>query len=230
MLSSIKKDIRFIINFPAMKIADFLVIADIHLGITREIYEAGVRLPSQVENLSDRINYLLKKTKTKNLIIIGDLRHRIPIPSFQEENEVPEFIRKINAYQIILVKGNHDGNIESLLNDTNVIVKPWYEISDYIFLHGHTKLPETSAKKIVIAHNHPGIKFKDKLGNSYVEPVWIKGFYDGRELIIMPCFNELAGTFPVNEKKEFHGPVAKKIELPRAYLIDGIELGLLESL
>ncbi|MFC2143504.1 metallophosphoesterase [Candidatus Aenigmatarchaeota archaeon] len=228
----------FITNEPALVINDSLIISDLHLGITRELRFSGVHIPSQVTPLAKKINSLKKKTNTKRLVILGDVRHNIPTVSWQEFNEIPEFFRKIDFKEIVVTKGNHDGNIESLVDDffdKNIKIKKSTTIGDYYLTHGH-RIPTTKKKKIIIGHNHPKIMFRDDLGSVYFERVWVISS-GKRETIIMPSFNELSGSMVINDSslsdrvhKTFMGPIAKNIKNPRIFLLDGTDLGHLNDL
>ena len=218
-----------------MFLKDYLVIADLHIGISREIYLSGISLPSQIERLSKKLNRLKKETKTKKLIVVGDFKHNIPNISYTERKEVPEILEKLKFKEIIIVKGNHDGRIESLIpkiKGKSIKVKKSFTVGDYIFTHGHRKI-KTTKNNIVVGHNHPGIKFKDRFGATYMEPAWILGKVrhnkKERNLTIIPAFNELSGKFAANEEK-FMGPIAKTIRQPKAILLDGTDLGQIKDM
>lgn len=223
----------FVAGKPAMKLGTLLVITDLHIGITRDIAEKGIRIPSQVRKMASRINGLGKITGTSVLLILGDVKHKIPAISWQEQREIPEFFSLLGFRKIIVVKGNHDGRIEQLVPE-NVAVAKAYTHGDFAFTHGHRRI-KTSRKTIVMGHNQPHVKFRDELGASYVEPVWVKGplkgGYNGKKLIIVPAFNELAGAALVN-KDEFLGPIARCIDTGKAhcYLLDGTDLGTIKDL
>ncbi|MBI5347116.1 MAG: metallophosphoesterase [Candidatus Aenigmarchaeota archaeon] len=228
----------FIKNEPAMKIRDCLVIADLHLGITRELWEYGFSMPSQVESLAKRINDLLAKTGAKCLIILGDVKHKVPGVSFQEMREIPEFLSLINA-KTTIIKGNHDTFLEKI---ADVKIKKSLVIENCFLTHGHKNV-KTNKKIIVIGHNHPQIKFKDKMGATYVQPVWVHGRselttegrrfgYGKKKIIIMPAFNELAGGHAINEDFSVMGPIARKMDIKnaKAFLLDGTDIGRIKDL
>src|SRR3989338_1783305 len=130
----------FLTNYPAMVIKGYLVIADIHIGITKELKDAGVLLPSQVEKLAKQINALKRVAKAKKLIILGDFKHDIPRISWQERVEIPKLLSLLKFQRIVITKGNHDGNIEKLIDDKRVKIKKAYTLGDYIFTHGHRRI------------------------------------------------------------------------------------------
>ncbi len=223
--------IMFLTNHPSMVVKGHLVIADVHIGITKGIKEAGILLPSQVERLAKRINALKCTAKAKKLIILGDFKHEIPKISWQERIEIPKLLSLLKFESIIITKGNHDGNIEKIIHDKRVKIKKSFTVGDYIFTHGHRKI-KTKKKTIVIGHNHPHVKFIDDIGTTYVQPCWVIGKTRRHKVIMVPAFNELCGATIVNGKDDFLGPIAKNMdrENARVYLLDGTYLGRVRNL
>lgn len=219
----------FVINHPAMKIGKYLVIADLHIGITSDIYKSGIRLPKQAAKIAERINKLKKATKTSKLVIIGDIKHNIPSILAQEKKEIVEFLSLVDFNEIIMIKGNHDGRLEEIIDKKYKIQKSM-QIGKYFLTHGHTKI-KTNHRKIVMAHNHPGVMFRDKMNAHYIEPVWVIEKSKKHEIIIMPAFNELCGSTLVNRDKLI-GPVAKRLKKTRMhlYLLDGTDIGFASDL
>lgn len=232
----------FVANEPAMVIGDCLVVADMHIGLGKEAYEAGIAIPSQSERFAKKLNRLKKETKTKRLVVLGDMKHKVSGLSFHERREIEKFLSAADFEKTIIVKGNHDGHIEKAIPSrmkNRVSVKKSFAVGDYMLTHGHRKV-KTGKKNIVIGHNHPKVKFVDDLGATYIEPVWVRGrLKNGKRLVIMPSFNELSGAMIVNDKRSsdkdhrtFMGPIAKDIikESARIYLLDGTYLGHLKDL
>ena len=220
----------FVKNEAAIKVGKYLVVADVHIGITKDLWQSGVSLPSQVKVMANRLNKLKKLTKTTHLIILGDLKHKITGISVQEKKEVPEFLRMLKFRKIILIKGNHDGFVEKLTkNIKKVSVKKSFAVGNYIFTHGHRNVT-TKKKIIIVGHNHLCVKFQDDVGAIYNEPVWVRGKAGGRKIIIMPAFNELCGYYAANRGK-FNGPIASKLKgNAHVYLLDGTHIGRIRDL
>ncbi|MEM7826618.1 MAG: metallophosphoesterase [Candidatus Aenigmatarchaeota archaeon] len=216
----------FIRNYAAMIIDRFLIISDLHLGITKEFQKSGIFIPSQAKPMSDRINRLKRMTKTKELIILGDVKHNIPGVSGQEFGEIPEFFSKLKFNKITIIKGNHDGNIEKMI-PKGIKVRKYVKIGKYFLTHGHMKMEN---EKMIIGHSHPFIRIKDNLGAVYFEPVWLH-YLDRKEIIIMPAFNELCGATIINQD-DLLGPIAKNLEKNKihVYLLDGTYLGIAKEL
>lgn len=225
----------FVKNYPAMKIGQYLVVADMHIGISKDIYDSGIVVPKQSRKLADRINKLKRITRTKKLLLLGDVKHKVHGFSIMEKAELERFFEMIDYMEIVVVKGNHDGDIEKMLPaGRNIKVRKFFTIDEYFFTHGHRNI-KTSKKLVVIGHNQPHVKFRDEMGAVYVEPVWIRGILKkelkGKTLIIMPAFNELCGATVINRDRML-GPVAKQLNKRKThvYLLDGTDLGLLSEI
>jgi len=223
----------FVVNYPAMVIKKTLIIADLHLGITSDLYKSGFSLPNQAVKMAEKLNKLKKITKTQELVILGDIKHKVSGTTRYEEREISEFLQKLKFKEIILIKGNHDGFLEKYIPKNmkkKTKIKKTHNLGNYHLSHGH-RIVKTN-KTLVIGHNQPHIKFRDDVGSYYIEPVWIKGITkDKKKVIIVPAFNELCGATIMNQD-EFLGPIAKKLVRSRthAYLLDGTDLGTLKNL
>lgn len=228
---------RFLKNYPALKIEKYLVVADLHLGITKDIYHQGILMPRQADKLAKSINKLKKITKTKKLILLGDVKHKVHGFSITEKAELERFFSLLYFTDLIIIKGNHDGDIEKMIPEEmrgNIKVKKSFSVGSCYLTHGHRNA-KTSKNIIVIGHNQPHVKFRDDMGAIYVEPVWVIGKLrrklKGKRLIIMPAFNDLCGATIVN-KDELLGPIARQVDRTRthAYLLDGTDIGSLTNL
>jgi len=230
-----------------------LVVADLHLGLESELASKGVSLPSQISKVKERLAALIKRQKPDRLIFLGDVKHNVPIASWQEWRELPSFFGELaKLVRVEVIRGNHDGGLEGMappevkLHEARGIVLG--KRKRVGLMHGHTwPSPELlNTKLLVTAHNHPAIEFRDELGGRMVEPIWLRakvdrskfpkklrGQIDGElpELLVMPAFSELVGGAAVNRgiPKELIGPIFKagavKLDKAEAYLLDGTFLG-----
>ncbi len=241
-----------LLNEPALVVENTvrtLVIADIHLGIEWDLYYSGISIPSQVEKRKKRICGYIKKVKPDRIVLLGDIKHNVPRTSWQEKQEVPEFLGSLASFAPVdIAPGNHDGDIEYLIPE-NVTIHDMrgFVLDDAGYFHGHT-WPDAellSVSYVIMSHNHPAIRLTDSLGHALSEPVWIRTHFIEKamrehygdiewmnpEVIIMPAFNELCGGIPFNEsvREELLGPVfanhAIELEKARAFLLDGTDLG-----
>ncbi|HID60386.1 MAG TPA: metallophosphoesterase [Hadesarchaea archaeon] len=235
-----------------------LVVADLHLGIESELAAKGIALPSQIPNVKTKLIELVKKHKADRLIFLGDVKHNIPIASWQEWQELPGFFEELAKFvRVDVVRGNHDGGLEGMApkhvaihGARGVALGKRKHIG---LMHGHTwpSLELLNTKLIVIAHNHPAVEFRDELGGRIIEPVWLRVKLnrskfqkklgerirnDLPELLVMPAFSKLVGGAVVNREipEEYIGPMFKagavKLGEAEAYLLDGTLLGKVASL
>ncbi len=229
-----------------------LVIADIHIGIERELYHSGVNIPSQTQKHVTRILDYINRVKPDKIVLLGDIKHNI-LPSWQEKHEIPEFLEKLASYASVeIVPGNHDGNLGDII-PTNVRLHSMkgFVLDDVGYFHGHAWPREElfSASTVVMSHNHPIVRLIDPLGYGMSEPVWIRTHFVEKvircrynlsewknpEVIIMPAFNQLCGGVVFNEPdEELLGPMLNNnaIELDNAqvYLLDATYLGTLKGI
>lgn len=231
-----------LIDEKALVLEDCLIVADLHMGLEKELALAGARVPSQLTKMENRIKGLLSKTNKKRLVILGDLKHNIPTASWQEQREIPRLVRRLTSKaEVVLVKGNHDGGIENLVPELRVVRE--LRVGDTLLIHGHSKPVATGYETLIMAHNHPCIEFRGHLGGRLTESAWIRtrlreehrGESDP-EIVIMPAFNDLIYGMPFNSRKsqELLGPFFRRglvdLEGAKVYLIDGTYLGKIKDL
>lgn len=238
-------------DHPLLRIPELSAICggDLHIGLEAEFSEKGVHVPSQTFRMLEEIISI--RESEKRLILLGDIKHQVPFSSSQEYREIPAFLSKLtSAFESVeIVKGNHDGNIESFLPTCGVKIHPstGFEQDGFGFIHGHTWPSEKvmSCSVLIMAHNHPAVMLEDNLGKTHTESCWLRcKFSDEAErrfkevpddLIVVPAMNPLLTGSPVNiEGKNLMGPLfaqglvdMSEVEI---YLLDGIYLGNLQDL
>jgi hypothetical protein len=244
--------IKFLYNYPSFYIPKekAIIISDLHIGIEHEIFHSGITIPSQVERLEKRIDELIKITKAKHLIILGDVKHQVPNISWQEYKEIPKFFEHFSKIKVSVVKGNHDGNIERLTpKEVDVYEPSGFKIDKFLLTHGQAwpDKSDTDAEYLIMGHVHPAVEFFTENFRS-TEPCWLKCEIDNKKLfekfkiktkfkqgIIMPAFNHLIGGMAFNSKDfEPLGPLLTneilKWKESEVYLLDGTFLGNLDKL
>lgn len=244
--------IKFVTGYPAAFITDekILVISDVQIGLEHELYKKGIVIHAQAEKFLKTLMRLIKITKAKKLVIVGDLKHKVPGISLREERELIKFFEPlVKKIEVILVKGNHDTGLKGLLpEEVKVYESGGTKIGKYGFFHGHA-WPEKSLTEcdyLFMGHLQPGIEFGDGLGYRNVEQVWLRCELNHEkierrykinqtgkmELIIIPAFNKLLGSASVNKMKreDYMGPFANGILdfwNAKVYLLDGTFVGTL---
>ncbi len=192
-----------VLDYPALLILGrkrVLVVADLHIGIGGFFDKS----------LLVELKRLYFNCGADELVIAGDFKHSIVS---KKEAEVLEMLKK--DVELVLVKGNHDGNLDGLRE---------YEVGNVCIIHGHLK-PVSSKKNLVMGHAHPAV-FIDK---GIKERVWLEGSAEindkRREITVLPAFNDVCASTALNVEKA--PGILRKINLSnfKATMLDGTFLG-----
>ena len=107
--------IKPIINEPALLIDQsphnrLIVIADLHLGIEFTLIDKGVEIPSQIQTqrLIKKLKKIIQRVKPTGLIILGDVKHNVPMISHMDWYVVPPFFEEFRDLPLHVILGNHD--------------------------------------------------------------------------------------------------------------------------
>lgn len=224
--------IRILTNQPALiinKKEKTLVIADLHLGV-----ECELGIESLVEKIVDenieRIKRIVEKTKAKRLVILGDIKHKIPLKGMKEiEKRIVSKIRPaieklMEICEVVLIAGNHDGGLKLKMKKEEII-------EDIALVHGHA-WPSKEAMEcnhMIVAHTHPAHIFKDKFGHRSTKKVWVFGKFSEEiykkyptankkmKVIIMPAFNHY-----ISGGESLIGPLFKRFKMESIHLLSGV--------
>lgn len=229
-----------------------LVLADFHAGIEGALrYENGVEVTSRARKRREHVHRLLAESGADRLVILGDFMHSIGGPGGAERGEIEVLLESLSV-PVTVVKGNHDGDIESIVENARsprtpgsvpeVRVTPGdgCRLGDVGFVHGHSwPAPEVLGARVVcVGHEHPQVRLTDEVGGSRTERVWLRGSlsrdpfgdrvgaWSEADLIVFPAFNELMGGTWVNVGEDFLCPfLPEGLSDGEAYLLDGTRLG-----
>ena len=238
-----------IIDEPALlfKEKKLLVIADLHIGIEKELRENGLQVPSQTNLMEQRLISLLETNTIHDIILLGDIKHNIPSSTIQERTDVNRFLNTIQTYGTLhVLPGNHDGNIHRLLPATiKLHPSDGFVFEDIGFTHGHRNPNKEvmQCEQVVIGHTHPTVMLMDRLGYRTFEQCWLRSMPHSEKLLeryptshtlqilVMPTFNPLCGGIAVN-RDSLLGPFKSLIDIDNAevYLLDGSSLGKVKDL
>ena len=164
-----------------------IAIADLHIGWEMALSDEGIHVPSQTPRLLKRLKELLRIYKPVRLLILGDVKHTVATAEKIEWQDVPEFFNEVRKHvaEIIVVRGNHDGNLDPLLPESvKTVPATGLVVNDTGFFHGHQwPSPELlKCKTIVMGHVHPTVAFRDPAGFRITRQVWMKIDCDTAEL------------------------------------------------
>lgn len=178
--------IRVLTPWPAL-LADIgervLIVADLHIGLEYELSKAGVNIPYQTERIQGELLALCREYKPDRLVIAGDVKHGVPVTSFQEKRELPTLFEVLlrEVPRIDVTRGNHDGNIQDLAtkgveihSSKGIVLGDDFKIAIF---HGHAwpKPKALEADCLIAGHNHPTVLLRTPLGIRMTQRAWVKG-------------------------------------------------------
>jgi len=156
-----------------------MVIADLHIGWEIALSQKGIHVPTQTPKLLNKLTNLISTYRPEKLLILGDVKHTVATAEIGEWQDIPDFFNELKRQiqEILIIRGNHDGNLEPLLPE-NIKILPatGVTIGEVGFFHGH-RWPSPSllkCKTLVMGHVHPVVAFRDPAGFRITKQVWVK--------------------------------------------------------
>ena len=240
--------LRFIENGPALLVEQdrrVLVVADLHMGIESGLERHGVHIASRSAARVDRVVACIEETEPDLLLLLGDVKHNVPVTSRQEYRELPGVLATFrNRVPIAVAPGNHDGGIGRFLEPGELLLPGGTLIDGVGYLHGHTHpAPELFGHLIILGHHHPVVSLIDTVGcAARARPAYLYSGIDGAclpegaeaspesrtRLLFVPAFNEFAGGIDIQRlQKSGLGPLSRCIDEKTAevFLADGTYVG-----
>jgi len=243
--------LKFLYGKPALAFGKSVCVADLHIGYEAHLRGKGVRLGSQLEGMKEELAGLLAETGAERLVLLGDVKHSIPNPETEELMALRNFFSTLaEKAEIIVIKGNHDGNIEEFAREAKVFPSEGIVVDGVGLFHGNA-WPAPGVVECgwaALGHSHPCVEVADAEGRR-VERAWAVGKADARgllgkypganpglKIVLMPAFNPLLGGYRLNRKGggRMLGPFLSrgmfKFAEAQIYLLNGVGLGRLSSL
>jgi metallophosphoesterase superfamily enzyme len=161
--------LHFIPEGPALVIENtlrVLVIADLHIGIESDLDVHGVHIPSQGRGRFDRVMACIDEGRPDLVLLLGDVKHSVPLTTRQEYRELPVLLQEIRSRAPLrVIPGNHDGGIERFLGEGELLPMRGALLDGVGYLHGHTYPdPSLLGHLLVIGHHHPMVTLRDEVG------------------------------------------------------------------
>ncbi|MEZ0290228.1 MAG: metallophosphoesterase [Sulfolobales archaeon] len=184
-LYEIERNLKIVPGYPFLYLDSekALIFADLHLGYETAMAEEGVYLPrAQINNIIDDLRSVMSSLKVEKIFIVGDLKHRFDRLSRQEREETEiliSFLRSQGVDRIVLVKGNHDNYISTVLKRLDVEVTDKLILDNILLIHGHLdpfeeELDLDRIRIVIYGHEHPSIVLRDRLGKIAKLPVFLE--------------------------------------------------------
>ena len=216
----ISKEIEIIETSLWLKKEKILIINDLHIGYEEALHKKGILVPKfQIKEIINRMETILNEVTPNIIIINGDLKHEFGRVLNQEWKEVLQFLDflSLKCPEIIIIKGNHDPIIKTIADRRNIKIVTKYQTDDILIVHGD-QLVETSAKRIIIGHEHPAITLREQ-GKREKFKCFLKGKWNRKELIAVPSFNPLLEGTDIL-KEQVLSPYLDKLSSFKVYIVD----------
>jgi hypothetical protein len=223
-----------------------LLLSDLHYGVEAEMLRGGVWIPNRSTARTEKVLKLIKQTKSKRLILLGDVKHQVPHNSKQQRTDLEQFFMATTRIATVeIIPGNHDGGLKDIAPSDVIFHKSTGCVIENIGLsHGHAWPSQEvmNSELLVMGHEHPALSFRDRLDKLHSEPCWLRApmieheKYDKvpKQLIVMPAFGELAGRTMNREPLKGLGPILRNgladLSKARVETLEGLDFGELGSL
>ena len=218
-------EFQIVENYPAVYFPslDLIAIADLHLGLEASMTSRGNYIPEfQLEQVLDELREIKELTGCDRILINGDLKNQYST-SYSEKEEIKQLMDFLtsNFEDVIIIEGNHDTFIESLLEEHYLRPLESYEQDGVVFTHGH-EMPEQDWDTLVIGHEHPALALDDEIG--VTEKVDCLLHLDSdKEIFVLPAYSPISNGSEINRmsSSELLSPILKDFNLDKfqAYAI-----------
>ena len=233
-----------------------VIVADLHLGLGGTPERPGGPPEASDERMADRLVELLRSSGAKSLLIAGDVKHPIVGAPPALRPVLFRFFSHLlrEGYTVDVVLGNHDVGLARHLPREVGVLPPTGVVRDGVgIFHGH-RWPSNAVLRapwLVVGHLHPGFRLAptadDPAGK---RRCWVRTTLSppptaprrrgrhaplrAREIVALPAFNPIAGTEALNRAKPGRGRSFLWRRFlargePRAYLLDGTDLGVVPT-
>jgi len=232
-------EIEYHASGPALVLDDkqrILVAADLHMGIESDLRLHGIHLQSRGADRISRLIDLVQEVSPDMILLLGDIKHRVPGTSWQEFRELPALFSELRRHAVLRVTpGNHDPGIEEFLKPSELLPTEGSLIDGIGFLHGHTRPDPILAGHLILAgHHHPVVSLFDEVGVALRSPCYVLGEIAGdifetpadgtkTRVLLVPAFNEFSGYGIEKTFKSPFSPLSRAMiqETAECFLSDG---------
>ena len=228
-----------------------LVVSDVHLGLGGSRARPAGPPEASAEGMAEELLRLAGRTRADSILIAGDIKHPIVgVPPLLRPVIFDFFARLLSEHASVeVVLGNHDVGIVRHL-PREVVVHPASGVvrTGAGVFHGH-RWPSRAvlrSRRLVAGHLHPGFHLaataEDPEGK---RRCWVRaelvpsrspkrrhrhGLPNASEIVVLPAFNPIAGVEALNRERPKRGRSFLYRRFlsagePRAYLLDGTDLG-----
>ncbi len=175
-----------------------LIVADLHLGFEEEAAREGYYVPRvQLQRALGVLRRGLEETGAEWVIFAGDVKHSFSRLTWAEREELSRlfgFLRE-RGVRVTVVRGNHDNYLPLVAREYGVEIVDELYVDGVLVIHGHRKPMggyPGRVEAIVMGHEHPSLRLRDKLGYIAKLPAFLSAPYPplGARLVVLPAVGQ----------------------------------------
>jgi hypothetical protein len=239
--------VSFVKGSPALLIKKerVLVVGDLHIGMHLKLRESGIYFQNATQKMAKSLLEAYEGSGARGIVLLGDVKESITSPRFAEYKELKLFFDALSGIEMRIVKGNHDGGLERVLESMGfgIPVEREVRIGGVALTHGNS-WPSAMAmlsRYIVVGHGHyalmrGGMREKIWLVSKVTKRASKKYVHYNRNatLIVAPSFNSLITGSALSERAEGYLPLLKNgffdFKSSKVYGLDGRLAGRVKKL
>jgi DNA ligase-associated metallophosphoesterase len=183
------------LSWPAQRM---LVIGDTHFGKGSLFARHGIAVPGGTDALdAERINSLLRITRSERLLVVGDFVHGIVVPGGAVAAELDAWIDELHPVQLWLVTGNHDRSAARGWRPRTAWQGVELHEGPFCFTHDvdHSPPPAREAFRIG-GHIHPVVAIGARSKRRLRVPV----FWERPDALVLPAFGLFTGGYRIGSR------------------------------
>ena len=128
------------------------------------------------------------------------------------------------AAEAIVIRGNHDNFLQTILSDTGVNTLDYFDIMGFRLEHGHV---DSGVRPVIIGHEHPSIRIPGELSGYMKLQCYVVAEKEG--VIVIPPFSPFASGNDLNPGPDaVMAPALKSCDIRQAKVYGVSEMGLME--
>lgn len=202
------------------------VIGDLHLGYESALEEEGMFIPRiNTESIRHSLNRIIDEYEPERIVLLGDIKHDFKRSSYQAREDVRNIVRLIDeAAEAVVIKGNHDNFLQTILSDVGVNTLDYIDIQGFRLEHGHV---DSGIRPVIIGHEHPSVRIPGELSGGMKLQCYVVAEKEG--VIVIPPFSPFASGNDLNPgPNAVMAPALKACDVSQAKIYGVSDMGIIK--
>lgn len=199
-----------------------LVVSDLHLGYAWAQRHGGQLIPLSARDDSlSALVALQEDYRPQTFVLLGDIVQRA-VQVAELKSQLNEIVSELSRRsRLVLVRGNHDGHLERLLDRTGATAElvDRFDAGEHVLVHGDNDIEVGEQTRVIMGHEHPAVRLNDGVATSLKCPC----FLVNERVVVLPAFSSWAAGSPVGDGA-FLSPIARRTPFSHAVAIVGQRL------